>query len=307
MRPIPVTFRALRRTYRAPRLVLLLWGAHLMIAGVAAYPVLRHLDRMLAHAPAGDELLERLSLPLVADLLRAGGDWVMVLGPLLALVALLTLLWNVFAAGGALETLLSGDPSRIAHRFGRGAGRFFGRFLRMGLVALPTALLAAAILAGPVFGVRGSLDDNAEGAKYWLGLAGAGIALFVLLLVLLALDLARVRVARDDVRHGVRLFFATLRAVLRRPGRVLALWGLLALLFAGISALYLVLRQILPAAGGAPLFALFLAQQLVMIARAGMRVALWSGEIALVDQRWPEAPLAERLAAGPRAPIPPSA
>ncbi len=253
---------------------------------------------MLANAPAGDEFLRRFSLPLFADLMRTGGKWGDGLGQLLSVVFVLTLLWNVLAAGGALESLLSGDPSRLAHRFGRGAGRFFGRFLRMGLAAAPAALLVAGILAGPIFGVRASLDDTAEGAKFWLGLAGLLVALFAILLVQLALDLARVRVARDDVRKGVRVFRATLGAVLRRPWQVLAVWIPLALGFAAISALYLGFRGLLPASGGAVLLALVLAQQLVMIARAGMRVALWSAEIALVERQWPAAPLHRSRLAG---------
>ena len=301
MAALTPVLRALRRAVRAKHLILLLWGAHLAIAAIAAYPVLRHLDSTLSGAPAGDEFLRRLSLPLLSDLVRTGGLWSAGIGPLLSLVVVLTLTWNVLSAGGALETLLSNDPARMAQRFGRGAGRFFGRFLRMGFAAALTALVAIAALAGTVFAVSGGLDDSAEGAKLWLNFGGALVALSTLLLVLLALDLARVRVARDDVRKGVRVFFQTLRAVLRRPGQVLAIWIVLALGFAAISALYLGLRYLLPPTGGAALFALVLAQQLVMIARAGMRVALWSGEIALVDRRWPEAPLSERLAAGSKA------
>ena len=300
MNSFTATSAAVRRAIRSPRLVLLLWGAQLVIAAIAFFPVLRHLATALADAPAGDEFLHRFSLPLFSDLLRAGGPWFRGLGPLLVLVAVLTLVWNVLAAGGALESLLSGDPSRLAHRFGRGAGRFFGRFLRMGLAAVPVALLTAGILAGPIFGVAASLDDTAEGATFWLAVAGILVALFAVLLVQLALDLARIRVARDDVRKGVRVFRASLRAVLRRPWQVLAVWFPLALCFAAISALYLGFRSLLPAGGGALLLALFLAQQLVMIARAGMRVALWSGEIALVEKKWATAPLTTRLAAAPR-------
>jgi hypothetical protein len=292
--------RALRRTARTPRLVLLLWGVNLAIAALAAFPVLQHLKTTLVHAPAGDEFLRRFSLPLYADLMRSGGAWGNGIGQLLSAVTILTLVWSVLAAGGALESLLSGDPSRMAHRFGRGAGRFFGRFLRMGLAAAPAALLVAGILAGPIFGVRASLDDTAEGARFWLGLAGILAALFAILLVQLALDLARIRVARDDVRKGVRVFRATLRAVLRRPWQVLAVWLPLALVFVGISALYLALRGLLPPGGGALLLAIFFAQQLVMLARAAMRVALWSGEIALADRKWPATPLATRLAAASR-------
>lgn len=300
MKLFTATAAALRTALRTPRLVLLLWGAHLAIAAVAFYPVLRLLDRSLANAPAGDEFLRRFSLPLFADLMRSGRAWFEGFGQLLTLVFALTLLWNVLAAGGALESLLSGDPSRMAHRFGRGAGRFFGRFLRMGLAAAPAALLVAGVLAGPIFAVRASLDDRAEGAKFWLGLAGFLIALLALLLVQLALDLARVRVARDDVRKGVLVFRQTLRAVLRRPWQVLGIWTPLALGFAAVAALYLALRGVLPAEGGGILLVVFLAQQGLMIARAAMRVSLWSGEISLVERNWPAAPLGTRLAAAPR-------
>ena len=306
MKLLTATAVALRHAIRNPRLVLLLWGAHLAIAAVAFYPAMRFLDRTLAHAPAGDEFLRRFSLPLFGDVMRSGRAWFESFPQLLTLVFVLTLLWNVLAAGGALESLLSGDPARMAHRFGRGAGRFFGRFLRMGLAAAPAALLVAGVLAGPIFAVRASLDDNAEGAQHWLGLAGFLVALFAILLVQLALDLARIRVARDDIRKGVRVFRATLRAVLRRPWQVLAIWLPLAAAFVAIAALYLGFKGLLPAGGGL-LLVLFLAQQLFMIARAGMRVALWSGEIALVERQWPAAPLSARLAATPQVEIRPAA
>ncbi len=306
MKLLTATAVALRHAIRNPRLVLLLWGAHLAIAAVAFYPAMRFLDRTLAHAPAGDEFLRRFSLPLFGDVMRSGRAWFESFPQLLTLVFVLTLLWNVLAAGGALESLLSGDPARMAHRFGRGAGRFFGRFLRMGLAAAPAALLVAGVLAGPIFAVRASLDDNAEGAQHWLGLAGFLVALFAILLVQLALDLARIRVARDDIRKGVRVFRATLRAVLRRPWQVLAIWLPLAAAFVAIAALYLGFKGLLPA-GGRLLLVLFLAQQLFMIARAGMRVALWSGEIALVERQWPAAPLSARLAAAPQVEIRPAA
>jgi hypothetical protein len=38
-----------------------------------------------------------------------------------------------------------------------------------------------------------------------------------------------------------------------------------------------------------------------------MRVALWSGEIALVERLWPAAPLSARLAATPQVEIRPAA
>ena len=90
------TLHALRRAARTPRLVLLLWGAHLAIAAVAVYPALRFLEKWLANAPAGDEFLRRFSLPLFAALMGTGGKWGDGLGQLLSVVLVLTLLWATF-------------------------------------------------------------------------------------------------------------------------------------------------------------------------------------------------------------------
>ncbi|MEO8275698.1 MAG: hypothetical protein ABI639_05725 [Thermoanaerobaculia bacterium] len=288
---------AIRKTAKNLRLIALLWIAQLAIAAIAGYPVFRYLDSALSHSPAGDEFLHRFSLPLVSDLARAGASQGIPLGSLLTLVIVLTLLWNAGAAGGALETLLSNDPVSTLHRFARGAGRYFNRFLRMGLVAAATAIVIAAVLSGPVFAVSGALDDAAEGAKQWLNFAGVLLALLAVLTVLLALDLARTRVARDDRRKGVAVFFATLRALLRRPLLVLGLWFWLAAAFAALALLYSALCHVLPTGAGLALFAVVVLQQLLAMARAGMRVALWSGEIAIVDRRSPEPPLSKRLAA----------
>jgi len=75
MKLLTTAATALRRAVRNPGVVLLLWGAHLAIAAVAFYPALRFLDRTLADAPAGDEFLLRFSLPLFADVMRAGRAW----------------------------------------------------------------------------------------------------------------------------------------------------------------------------------------------------------------------------------------
>ncbi len=278
-------FKGLVRAAGAPRLVALLWLINLLLAGLAALPLGLFLTGQLGRFPEGDRLLAGGSLEMLAILSReAGGFGTAIRAGLLAAVGF-ALLANALVAGGVLESLTTTDPRPFLHRFGRGAGRFFWRFFRMGLVALPTALLAAAILAGPFFAVRRRLTETGpETTRLLLGVLGLVVAVVAIAWVTMALDLARIRVVREDQRRPIRLFFRTLGTALRHPVRVLGLWLVNTLAFAALLALFFALRALLPAWSWAAIAGLLVLQQLVMLGRATLRVGLWAGELELASE-----------------------
>jgi hypothetical protein len=75
--------------------------------------------------------------------------------------------------------------------------------------------------------------------------------------------------------------------VARHPLATLGLWAGNALLVLAVALAYLVLRNLVPAATWAGIVLMAVAQQLVMLARAGLRIALFASEIALVDRLSP--------------------
>ena len=149
--------------------------------------------------------------------------------------------------------LTSGDERSFAHRFGRGAFRFFARFLRLGAITLVVAAAALALLvAGPLFALSRYL--RRESGSEWLALAVLLAALvacgLVLLLTLLVQDAARVLVVRGDLRRvlpalrsAVGLVLAPSRDVARDVGLERAAAGPRA------SRRYLALANAIPAAG----------------------------------------------------------
>ena len=88
--------------------------------------------------------------------------------------------------------LLSGDQRAFAHRFGRGAGRFFARFVRAGLLALLAAALLTSLAAGPLFALSAKLgrESGLELATHAVFSGALFVAGLLLLLALLALDAA---------------------------------------------------------------------------------------------------------------------
>src|SRR5262249_24092148 len=122
-----------------------------------------------------------------------------------------------------------------------------------------------------------------------IALSRVGLVLAIAVTALVALDLARIRVVRDDSRRAVRLYWSSVGLVLRHPLATLGLWAGNALLFAFVVALYVAFRNLVPARTWLGILLMLAAQQAVMLARAGLRIALFAGEAALLDRLVPTA------------------
>jgi len=281
--PFRLARLGLGRARRHLPLAFLLWGAHLALAALAVAPFAAGLARLLGDRPAAAGLLERPSLDLLVQVLRAGGELFGTFPVALLVAAALALLLNALLAGGVLEVLLTADDRPLLHRFARGAGHFAGRMLRFGAFAAPSALLLVILGALPIFGAAKRLAENdREIAAACLRLGGVATIGLLLLVVLLALDLARIRLVRDGRRDTFRALRTSFWLVLRHPLRVVGTWLALALGLALLFGLYALVARLVPANSAAGILALALVQQLLLVARAALRIALWGAEIEIV-------------------------
>jgi len=284
------TAQGLRAALRNKRLAVTLWLLNLALALAAAVPGWRALQDAIGPLPLADSLSEAFSFGVLADLAELRPGLISGLGDAAAAVFALGLLVGLVAASGSLEVLTSGDERSFAHRFGRGAFRFFARFLRLGAITLVLATLLALVAAGPLFALSRYL--RREFGSEWLALAVLLAALvaggLAMLLVLLVQDAARVLIVREDLRRVRQALAAATVLVWRHPARWLGTWALNALLLGLAFAAYLALANTVPA--GPLLVVLVLLQQLFVLVRCGLRVALLGAEIALVPVREPPAP-----------------
>ncbi len=285
---VTCALRGLGRALANPRLAVLLWVFNAVLAAIAAFPAFLHLSSVLGERPEGDRLLQGFSFGLMTEMGHYQGAWGGILMSVLLPLAVVALLGNALTSGGVLEVLTAQDDRRLLHRFGRGAGHFFGRFFRAGLVAGLVGLVVAGMLAALVRGIGRRLEDSAwEPMGFVVGLVRFALVALVVLLVLMALDLARVRIVLEDSRQAIRLFFRSLKFVLRHPVKVLGLWVVNSLVLLGVLAAYLAYCHRFPASRGRFILAMIVTQQAVMLARAGLRVGLWGSEIALWERMAP--------------------
>jgi hypothetical protein len=279
----------LRVAAREKRLAVAIWLVNLVLAAAAALPAFVVLQDTLAHSPEGDRLLERFWVGLAADVLRSDARFRLLL-PIAGVAGLAALLANALTTGGVLDVLSTDDRRRFLHRFGRGAGHFAGRFLRMGIAAgVALAVPAGLVMAGGKALSRALVDSPWPPANIAIALLRVVLVFAIAVVVLVALDLARIRVVRDDSRRAVRLYWSSLGLVVRHPLATLGLWAGNAVLLALVVAVYVAFRNLVPARTWAGILLMFVAQQAVMLARAGLRIALFAGEMALLDRLLPPA------------------
>ena len=271
-----------------PKLAGILWLCGLAVAAAAGVPAWIALAAAIGPLPHADALADGMSFGILADLLEMRPG----LAQGLALAALgaagLGLLAGALVTGGVLEVLRTGDPRPLGHRFGRGAFRFFWRFVRAGALALVLGVVLGGLLSAPFVALSRRASASAwEPARFANGAAGAAFAFLGLLIALLALDAARVQIVRDDARRVLPALARGFRAVLGHPVQWMGTWAVNAVLVGAALAVYLLLRGRLPSA--APLALTVLLQQAFVYTRCLFRTALLGSEMALVDRHLPRA------------------
>lgn len=275
----------LRRAWRLKRLAVLLWLANLLLALIVAVPFALALASATQELPLADEAAAELRVGVLADLLELRPG---LLGPFFAAAACaLALGWVLSAAltGGTLEVLLQPGERPLLHRFGHGAGRYFGRFLRLGALASTLALALAGLAGATVHFIAGKPEDSAwEPARMVWNLGTLAAAGLVALPGLLALDAARIAVARDDSRGMLRALRAGLATVRHHPARWIGQWMLFNLFAGLVLALLLLLRLPLAGRGGFALALLFLAHQAFIFIHAWLRVARYGAQASLLGR-----------------------
>jgi|OpeIllAssembly_1097287.scaffolds.fasta_scaffold15163_2 hypothetical protein len=272
----------LREALRHPKLVWLLFAWYGLLALVPAIPAWTWWNGALGVSPEAASVLRRFEMGVFLDV--TAGKGINGLGLLVGAataVGIIALLSSAFAFGGMIEVFASGEDRRpFMHRFFRGGGHFFWRFLRLAVIAGVCLVLATAIVSGlQTVAVAAAADSEWEPAGYLASLAGIAAILAVAGFFLLALDYARIRVTRDDSRRMLKTYFSGVGFVARRLFTVYGI-AVAVLAFEVVLVLgYAAYETKAPAAGTwAAIAVLVLLQQVVVFGRVFFRVALVGAE-----------------------------
>lgn len=278
----------LREALQHPALVCLLFAWYALLALVPALPAWRWWSGALGASPEAATVLKRFDMGVFLDL--TAGKGISGLGLLTGAavaVGVVALLSSAFAFGGMLEVLGASDDRRpFMHRFFRGGGHFFWRYVRLAILAAAGLVLATGASSALMAAATAPLRESEWEPAGYLGSA-ASVAVFVVVAAffLLALDYARIRVSRDDSRSMLRAYASGVGFVLRR---LFAVYGIALVILVFELALllgYVAYETNVPAAGSwAAIAVLFLVQQVVVLGRVFLRVALVGAERHFFDR-----------------------
>jgi hypothetical protein len=198
------------------------------------------------------------------------------------IVILLYFLANVFLQGGILNVLIAPrGRGKFAESFFGGGGRFYGRFLRL-LVYSAVVWVPAIILFFAVNAALGVLSDpSREKQMVLFAILRIALGLFLLHLVKMVLDYARIMLAVPDSRTVFRALMDAVRFVVRRLGGTLGLYYLLGLTGLAISLAYLGVKSLIGTTTAAGILAVFLITQVYIAGRGWLRSAYQAGQLEI--------------------------
>lgn len=272
----------LRAAVRHPKLVWLIWAWYGLLALVPALPAWSWWNGVLGSSPEAAAVLKRFDLGVFLDLTAGKGiNGIGLLTGAAAAAGVVAFVSSAFTFGGILEVFGSDDDQRsFMHKFFRGGGHFFWRFFRLAIMAGVCLVLATGAVSALMAAVTSPMSKSEwEPAGYLGGIATMVVVAAVAALFLLALDYARIRVARDDSRRMLKAYASGLGFVLRRLFTVYGIAIAIVLLLVGLVLCYVAYETNAPAAGTwAAIAALFVIQQIVVLGRVFLRVALVGAE-----------------------------
>jgi hypothetical protein len=231
--------------------------------------------------------------------------------PLPAIIAaavVLQMVLSLFLAGGILDRLAR-DRGIGGAAFFSACGTFFGRFLRLGVIAAGVYWVLFTRYHGWLFDdVYPALTENITVERTaFLIRVGLYLAFALPLFAFnILFDYAKIRAVVEDRRSMIGAIVASWRFIRRNPVTVWAVYKTNALLFLIVIGIYYLI-----APGGSANLLAFAVGQLYIVMRVVVRLQFMASQTALFQERlahagyvarpiarWPDSPAAE--AVGPR-------
>jgi hypothetical protein len=219
---------------------------------------------------------------------------------IIVVLGFLYICMSSFLAGGFIGIYSKEYRSTFSEFMMEGA-KYFGRFFRLALLALVFYYLFFTLLVDWINSGIPAWTQNSvsEQTPYLYYMIKGIVALFLLSVFTMVFDYGRIRIVLDDRTSAVLASVAGARFAFRNFLNTYGLYFLLALLGVVLIALYALLESLLPQNSYWPLVAVFLLQQLYMIARFWLKANFYASQTALYRELAAEEHKAALAAASP--------
>ncbi|HEV8717016.1 MAG TPA: hypothetical protein VGX03_29870 [Candidatus Binatia bacterium] len=278
----------LRATRRARWMTWLFFACNLVLAAALAAPMHSAIADHVGRSFVGNELARGFSGAWLTEFQITYSAFLKGFSIAVVYGGVIFLLLNAVLSAGAFEVFFRGEGAGM-HAFGRGIGKFWGRFLRLTAVASVAYFAAFWFWTGPAARLlRYAFSDSVREAQhfYLTGLRWA-LLFFCVFVISAMVEYARADVLRDDhpsalaaLGHGAGFVFA-------RFPRVMAIYLGLGFLAFVTAFLYAAFARYFPQSSVLTVLIWFLVAQAVLWVRWKLRLASWAAAVAYYQAHGP--------------------
>lgn len=271
-----------------PKMVFVIWLFNAAFGALLYFRLSGLFSEAIGKSLVGERLAERMDFSFLSELLVHHGASVSGVLSVALLLAGAYFFVSIFLVGGILNTLVfrpqpeSGEArrQRFAGLFFEGGGRFFGRFFRLCVYSILLWIAAILILLVIVaIGRALTAEGTKEQLAFILVIVEVILGLFLVNLIRMILDYARIRIVTEDSR---RVFVALLKGagfVFRNFGKTLGLYYLLALTGVLVAGLYGFANSTFTKQSLAAVMGGFLIGQIFIALRAWLKIAFQASQL----------------------------
>lgn len=276
--------RGIKRATAEGKMVWLLWLVNVLFAGFVYIFFSGFLNDLLSRRAAAQNFLKTFDMNTFFEVITYHGE---AIGTFISLATCLLVGYvfaSVFLDGGILYTLAqtrsAGEKRRLASLFFKGAGKFFGRFFR--LLVFSLILWVGVIFV--MFMIHAILNPFTEGGTneallFYLVLVRVAIALFLVFLVKMIVDYARIQIVVEDSKKVFPALFRAMGFVFRKWGATLGLYYLFTLTAAVIYFVYWLVQKAIKTHSLVPILIAFLIGQAFIFSRGWLKVGLQAAQM----------------------------
>jgi hypothetical protein len=264
-----------------PNMVVVLWMINFFFASVIYFLFSAMLKAAFGKSLLASDLLDKPNMDVLLEALTSSGTSLGMLVTAGLVVAVLFFLAGIFVNGGILQSLLHRrDDEGFAQVFFAGGGKFYGRFFRLSIYSL-VLWIPGAILYLIINGLLGIFTKNPlnEQLSFYILLLRIAVALFLVFLIKMIMDYARIRIAIQDSRSVLRALLEAAGFVFRKLVKTLALYYVLGLTGVAAFLIYWGIRSTFSAGSPGTIWLGFIISQIFIASRGWLRIAFQAGQL----------------------------
>ena len=299
-----VTLKALtagvRSTNRSFLMIVLLYAINFLIAAILAWGFHSVLARTIGDSMSLEHLVKDFDYTVYSDFMFKYGGRITALLSQISWLIFFYLLLNTLLGGGTIAVLKNSDEPFSLRAFFENCGIFFFRFFRLFLI-FGALLFLVGFITFAAFGfIYSALTAGAvsEVGPFSLAIVLFFLFLFVVMLVVVMADYAKVATVVNDARSMFRTAWQAIKFVFRHFLSTVGFQLSIVFFLLVAIAVYLLLEDNIAMATPFAILVMFLIQQVSVGFKVWTRVLTFAGELEIVgefgmDKEVPESSLPE--------------